>query len=73
MAFNTVSGAIERLIQVGILHQASTTRPNRTFAYPDYLAILREGRNATSLVRCAFERLSSICSIKGDTVSAMVF
>ena len=43
MAFNTVSGAVDRLIQVGIICQVNTTRRNRTFAYTDYLDIVREG------------------------------
>ena len=43
MAFNTAEGAIERLIQAGILHQATTTRRGRTFVYTDYLGLLRKG------------------------------
>ena len=43
MAFNTVSGAVTRLSQVGILTQSGNTNRNRTFAYTDYLEILRGG------------------------------
>lgn len=43
MAFNTISGAVNRLSQAGILSQANNTNRNRTFAYTDYLDILRGG------------------------------
>jgi Fic family protein len=43
MAFNTVSGAISRLSRAGILRQFNNTSRNRTFAYSDYLNILRGG------------------------------
>ncbi len=43
IAFNTVSGAVSRLINAGILMQTSHASRNRTFAYEAYLAILRKG------------------------------
>lgn len=43
IAFNTVSGAVSRLINTGILTQTSHASRNRTFAYEAYLAILRKG------------------------------
>jgi len=43
MSFNTVSGAIKRLCNVGILEQTSEAKRNRTFSYKEYLDILRNG------------------------------
>ncbi len=43
IAFNTVSGAVSRLVNTGILMQTSHASRNRTFAYEAYLAILRKG------------------------------
>ena len=43
IAFNTVSGAVNRLVNAGILAQTSDTGRNRTFAYEAYLDILRKG------------------------------
>ncbi len=43
LAFNTVSGAVSRLSLAGILSQTNATNRNRTFAYSDYLEILRGG------------------------------
>lgn len=43
MVFNTVSSAINRLSQAGILHQSNDASRNRIFAYSDYLEILRGG------------------------------
>ena len=43
MAFNTVSGGVNRLVQVGILKQQDDAQRNRKFAYARYLDILREG------------------------------
>ncbi len=43
IAFNTVSGAVSRLVNTGILTQTSHASRNRTFAYEAYLAILRKG------------------------------
>ncbi|MCL2517335.1 MAG: Fic family protein [Oscillospiraceae bacterium] len=42
-AYNTVSDAVERLCELGILSQASGIRRNRTFSYKAYLEILRNG------------------------------
>ena len=43
MAFNTVSGAVKRLADAGILKQSAKVSRNRTFSYEDYLEILRKG------------------------------
>lgn len=43
LAFNTVSSAIKRLVGSKILKQSANISRNRTFAYEDYLAILRKG------------------------------
>ena len=43
MAFNTVSGAVGRLVDTGILAQSNETSRNRMFAYTEYLEILRGG------------------------------
>lgn len=43
MSYNTVSGAVIRLSEAGILAQTADTSRNRTFAYTDYLEILRGG------------------------------
>ena len=43
VTFNTVSKAIENLIQLGILKQNSQAERNRTFSYEQYLDILRRG------------------------------
>lgn len=43
ITFNTVSNAINRLVDAGILVQTSNTSRNRTFAYEAYLNILRKG------------------------------
>ena len=43
IAFNTISSVIKDLISIGILEQTSTQSRNRTFAYKEYLEILKEG------------------------------
>lgn len=43
ITFNTVSGAVNRMIEAGILVQVNNSSRNRTFAYEPYLAILRKG------------------------------
>lgn len=43
IAFNTVSSVVNRLVDAGILVQTSNTNRNRTFAYEEYLGILRKG------------------------------
>lgn len=43
ISFNTVSSAVERLLDVGILIQMEEANRNRTFAYEEYLNILRKG------------------------------
>lgn len=43
LSFNTVSAAVKRLVDAGILVQVDNTARNRTFAYQSYLDILRNG------------------------------
>jgi len=43
IAFNTVSGAISKLCNIGILKQTNKTQRNRMFAYVEYLDILKSG------------------------------
>lgn len=43
ITFNTVSGAVRRLTDAGILVQTTNSSRNRTFAYERYLDILRKG------------------------------
>ncbi len=43
LSFNTVSGAVKRLKEAGILVQTTTNARNRTFAYKDFLEILGKG------------------------------
>lgn len=43
LSFNTVSAAVNRLIDIGILEQTENASRNRTFAYAEYLDILRKG------------------------------
>lgn len=43
MSFNTVSAAVKRLCDVGILFQEGTALRGRTFQYKEYLDILRRG------------------------------
>ena len=42
ISFNTVSKAVNNLIEIGILRQTQNANRNRCFAYEDYLAILRK-------------------------------
>lgn len=42
LAFSTVSLAVNRLVEAGILNQTNNANRNRVFAYEDYLAILRK-------------------------------
>lgn len=43
ITFNTASSAVKRLVEAGILVQTTNASRNRTFAYEDYLSILRKG------------------------------
>lgn len=43
ISFNTVSSAVKRLLKAGILVQTENASRNRTFAYEEYLNILRKG------------------------------
>jgi Fic family protein len=43
MAFSTVSAAVNRLCEAGILVQSAGEQRNRTFSYEPYLDLLREG------------------------------
>lgn len=42
LSYNAVSGSVEKLINCGILIQATGVAKNRTFAYDEYLQILRK-------------------------------
>ena len=43
IAFNTMSSIVKDLISIGVLEQTSTQTRNRTFAYKEYLDVLKEG------------------------------
>ncbi len=43
ITFNTVSRAVERLSDIGVLVKTNNASRNRTFAYEEYLSILRKG------------------------------
>ena len=43
ITFNTASSAVKRLTDAGILVQTTNASRNRTFAYENYLSILRKG------------------------------
>ena len=43
VSYNTVSAAVKRLMDADILVQTENANRNRTFAYRDYLGILRRG------------------------------
>ena len=43
IAFNSMSSIVKDLTSIGILEQTSTQSRNRTFAYKEYLEILKEG------------------------------
>lgn len=43
IAYNTTSSAVNRLVDIGILMQTTNANRNRTFAYEEYLAVLRKG------------------------------
>lgn len=45
IAFNTMSRIVKDLTSIGVLEQTSTQTRNRTFAYKEYLEILKEGTN----------------------------
>ena len=43
IAYNTTSSAVNRLVDAGIVKQTTDSNRNRTFAYEEYLDILRKG------------------------------
>ena len=43
ISFNTVSAAVKRLVEAGILVKTENASRNRAFAYEEYLNILRQG------------------------------
>jgi len=43
VSFNTAAKAVEALVSLGLIHPTSLARRNRTFAYTEYLEILRPG------------------------------
>ena len=42
VSYNTISSAIQKLINLGILHETTNAARNRVFAYQEYLEILRK-------------------------------
>lgn len=42
VSYNTISSAIRKLIDCGILHETTNAARNRVFAYQQYLDILRK-------------------------------
>jgi len=42
LSFNTVSNAVNRLVELGILRQTENVRRSRVFAYEEYLGIMRK-------------------------------
>ena len=42
LSFNTVSNAVNKLVELGILRQTENVRRSRVFAYEEYLGILRK-------------------------------
>ncbi|WP_367569353.1 Fic family protein [Lacrimispora sp.] len=42
LSYNAVAGTVDKLVQCGILVQTSNAAKNRTFAYDEYLQILRK-------------------------------
>ena len=43
LSFNTVSAAVNRLTEAGILVRTNASGRNRTFAYESYLNLLKKG------------------------------
>jgi Fic family protein len=43
LSYNTVSSAVKKLVDLGILRETTNSARNRVFAYEDYLSILRPG------------------------------
>lgn len=43
IAFNTMSSMVKNPTIIGVLEQTSTQSRNRTFAYKEYLDVLKEG------------------------------
>ncbi|MBR4908581.1 MAG: winged helix-turn-helix domain-containing protein [Acidaminococcaceae bacterium] len=43
LSFNTVATAVKKLTDMNILSQTNAAARNRTFAYTDYLDLLRDG------------------------------
>ena len=41
ISYNTVSAAVKKLIEIGVLQETANAARNRVFVYEDYLAILR--------------------------------
>ena len=42
-SYNTISGAVNRLVEAGMLSQSTGYQRNRTFSYVEYLDVLRNG------------------------------
>lgn len=43
MSYNSVAAATNKLVDLGVVKEATNAARNRVFAYEDYLGILREG------------------------------
>lgn len=43
VSYNTVSSAVDKLVQTGILKETTNASRNRVFSYEEYLNILRKG------------------------------
>ena len=42
LSYNTVSAAVNKLVELGILRETTNASRNRVFAYEEYLKILRK-------------------------------
>ena len=42
VSYNTVSAAVKKMVELGILHETTNAARNRVFAYEEYLEILRK-------------------------------
>ena len=42
VSYNTVSAAVKKLVELGILKETTNASRNRVFAYEEYLKILRK-------------------------------
>ena len=45
LSYNTVSTAVNKLVEIGILKETTNASRNRVFSYEEYLSILRKDTN----------------------------